>query len=520
MPSQLNKRSGAFWAGVIAVSTGVALHLPMLSFVPGKGFYVMDMGVDPGMILGMALIAIGIVLAGYGLYPDDPKPSPRHRDHVVIEARDGKLTPAHIIMLIVISLALVIDTMKPATIGFVLPGLRREYGISREMAALLPLFALTGTVVGSFLWGLLADIYGRRASILLSTIIFIATSICGAMPSFHWNLAMCFLMGASAGGMMPVAYTLLAEMVPPRQRSAMLVLVGGSGLIGGFLAASGAAALLEPTYGWRILWLQGFPTGLLLILLSRYIPESPRFLLLRGERVEFDKLVTRYDLIVRDRPVFATVGPIAIWDRRLLMLTAAMLLTAIAWSFVNFGLLLWLPTDLQAHGYDAAAASKLIAKSTLIALPTVVLASVLYSRWSSKWTLVTAILLTLVGLLGATLSSQGNIPVLRDPIPVLVVLIVGVNGLIAVLLPYAAELYPENIRGRATGLIAAGSKSGGILVQIGGLAGFIPTFGTAALVLLPPIAIAALLVGWVGHETRGRKLDDITAEDLVATAAS
>jgi MFS transporter, putative metabolite:H+ symporter len=212
----------------------------------------------------------------------------------------------------------------------------------------------------------------------------------------------------------------------------------------------------------------------------------------------------------------ATVGPATIWDRRLLTLTGAMLLTAIAWSFVNFGLLLWLPTDLQAHGYDAAAASKLIAKSTLIALPTVVLASVLYSRWSSKWTLVVSILLTLIGLLGATLSSQGTIPALRDPIPVLVVLIVGVNGLIAVLLPYAAELYPENIRGRATGLIAAGSKSGGILVQIGGLAGFIPTFGTAALVLLPPIAIAALLVGWVGHETRGRKLDDITAEELVA----
>jgi MFS transporter, putative metabolite:H+ symporter len=510
------KRRLAFWLGVLAVSAGVALHLPMLHYMPGSGLRVMDMGFDPGMVAGMVMIAAGIVLSGYGLYPDTA--GRNHRDDVNIEARDGRLTVPHVIMLIVISLALVIDTMKPATIGFVLPGLRRDYGIARETAALLPLFALTGTVVGSILWGVLADVYGRKASILLSTIIFIATSICGAMPSFHWNLAMCFVMGASAGGMMPVAYTLLAEIVPPRQRSAMLVLVGGTGLVGGYLAASATATILEPVYGWRILWLQGFPTGLLLIVLSRFIPESPRFLLLRGEKSAFDRLVARYDLVVRDRPAAIAIEPSTIWDVRFLTLTAAMLLTAMAWSFVNFGLLLWLPTDLQAHGYDAAAASRLIAKSTLIALPTIVLASILYSRWSSKWTLVGAIFLTMVGLLGATLSTSTSIPILRDPTLVLVVLIVGVNGLIAVLLPYAAEIYPESIRGRATGLIAAGSKSGGILVQIGGLAGFIPTFGTAALLLLPPIGVAALLVGWVGQETRGRKLEDITAEELTAAA--
>ncbi|MEG8052089.1 hypothetical protein QP185_00275 [Sphingomonas aerolata] len=58
------------------------------------------------------------------------------------------------------------------------------------------------------------DIYGRRVSILLSTILFVSTSICGAMPSYSWNLVMCFLMGCSAGGMLPVVYTLLAEIMP------------------------------------------------------------------------------------------------------------------------------------------------------------------------------------------------------------------------------------------------------------------------------------------------------------------
>src|SRR5687768_5622417 len=101
--------------------------------------------------------------------------------------------------------------MKPATLGLVLPGLAAEYAIALSTAALLPLVALAGTVIGSFVWGWLADAYGRRVSILLSTILFVSTSICGAMPWFELNLLMCFLMGGSAGGMLPVVYTLLAE---------------------------------------------------------------------------------------------------------------------------------------------------------------------------------------------------------------------------------------------------------------------------------------------------------------------
>ena len=60
-------------------------------------------------------------------------------------------------------------------------------------------------------------VYGRRASILLSAVMFVGTSLCGAMPSFWWNVGMCFLMGAAAGGMLPVTYALLAETMPSRQ---------------------------------------------------------------------------------------------------------------------------------------------------------------------------------------------------------------------------------------------------------------------------------------------------------------
>ena len=131
---------------------------------------------------------------------------------------------------------------------------------------------------------MIADIYGHKATILLSAVMFIGTSVCGTMPSLAWNVGMCFMMGVAAGGMLPVTYALLAEMMPNKHRGWSLVLVGGLGAVGGYFAASGCSALLQPIFGWRILWLLNLPTGLVLVLLSGFIPESAKFLIARGRR--------------------------------------------------------------------------------------------------------------------------------------------------------------------------------------------------------------------------------------------
>jgi MFS family permease len=88
---------------------------------------------------------------------------------------------------------------------------------------------------------------------------------------------MCFLMGVAAGGMLPVAYALLAEIMPARHRGWSLVLVEGIGAVGGYFAASSLSALLQPAFGWRIMWFSNLPTGLLLVGLSPLLPESARF---------------------------------------------------------------------------------------------------------------------------------------------------------------------------------------------------------------------------------------------------
>ena len=504
--SIIGERAPIFWGACAAITVGVLLHLPMLAMAHRMGNHLYGMPMDTEMWVGMAFIILGVPAAIYGALPKHRAPHGSHAG-TSFEAPDSTpLNRWHAAVLLVLTLGLVIDVMKPATLGFVLPGMRAEYGISKATVAWFPFSALVGTTVGSFVWGWLADVYGRRVSILLSTILFVSTSICGAMPLFQLNLVMCFLMGCSAGGMLPVVYTLLAEIMPPQHRSWVLVLVGGTGLIGGYLAASGAAHTFEPTFGWRVLWLQGFPTGILLLALARFIPESPRFLAERGRTVELADMQRKYGIVAKPREPVPPDAAMA--AQRHGKLTTALVITALAWSFINFGLLLWLPTDLEARGFSSSLASGIIASSALIALPTIAIAAWTYSKVSSKWTLVATIVVSLVGLMGALLPAQ----VLAWPpllIAVIAMLIIGTNGMIAVLLPYSAENYPLGIRGRATGLIAGASKFGGVTVQGFALAGFIPTLVGAAAALVAPMALSAGMVAWAGRETRGRSLREL-----------
>ena len=500
-------RSAAFWLGCVAVAIGVGLHIPMFLACADMNYQMAGMPMDPGMEFGMALIIAGTVVAAFGLLPPPGTSIAKDRDIVVETDESAPLNGQHVMLMVVLALALIIDTMKPATLGFVVPGVAKEYGLTKAAAAMLPFVALTGTVAGSLVWGVLADTFGRRASILLAAIMFVGTAICGAMPSFAWNLFMCFMMGASAGGLMPIAYTLLAETIPARHRGWALVLVGGIGLVGGYLAASTCSSLLIGHFGWRILWFLGLPTGAALIALNRYIPESPKFLILHGRHDEAEAVLQRFGSTLRevtvrqDAPAIVT-QPVKIWG-----VTAALTVCGLAWGLINFGLLLWLPADLQAKGYSAAVASRLLATSAFIALPTVAIAAFLYSRWSSKGSLIAMLVVTAAGLAGVMrLETGAHQGLFASPILPVALLIVGANGLIAVLLPYSAENYPLRSRGRGSGWVAGASKAGGLIAQGLSLAALAPPLGAAAWLMAAPVASSVLLVALFGRETRGRAL--------------
>ena len=527
----------AFATGVVLLTIGVLMHLPDFLSMKTMGYQMVGMPMSPVMLWGMAAIVSGLALSTYGLLPRwSLLRTPRSADAIGYYTRamdDAPLQWAHWWLLFVLGVALVIDVMKPATLGFVLPGMRSEYGISTRDAAYLPLFALTGTTIGSLLWGFLADRIGRRASILLAAMFFLGTSICGFMPSFGWNLFMCFVMGLSAGGMLPIVYALMAETVPARMRGWLVILHGGLATALGYLAASGLATLLEPIYTWRILWFFGLPTGLLIVLLNRWIPESPRFLLERGDEQGARDVMRRFGIDVSrragagqeppdrqapeastpvDRAGRGTRGLQALFASGLRRHTIAVLLYGLGWGLVNWGFVTFLPTILRDAGFQSSA-SALLFYAALASVPGTVLVAYLYGRWSSRLSMIAFALLTAASLgafaiFGDTLADRAPAAV----IALTAVLMLSSTAVISMLSPYAAEVYPTDSRGSGSGLAAAASKVGGmvgppvvgaLLTGSGGL--FLPAVVTAV-----PIAVAAIVLVFIGEETRARGLEHIS----------
>lgn len=515
----------AFWLGCLAVAAGVCLHLPMYVMAAPIHYHLAGMPMDPAMLVGMALIPAGVLLAAYGLLPHhaQARPHTRHSaplqfhiaDHVPLQREHWKL-------IAVLAVALTIDVMKPASIAFVMPGMAHEYAIDMSTVGYLALSALVGTAVGSLVWGRLADVFGRRAAILLSAIMFMGTAICGTMPSFNWNLAMCFMMGAAAGGMLPITFTLMAETIPARHRGWLLVALGGVGTSAGFLVASGAATLLEPIFSWRALWLLNLPTGAVIVLLSRYIPESPRFLANAGLHGEARAMLARFagpaGALVRDDTITNAPSPElrqrgSDW-RELLRgrhtrITVALIVCGLAWGLVNFGFVLWLPANLAKLGLDVRAASALMAQSALLAIPGIALVVWLYQRWSSFKSLVLFLGLTVLGLLAFAAIEVGGVHSDTVTIAATATLLIAISGAIATMIPYAAEIYPVHLRGTGSGLIAAGSKAGGVLGALLGVAGLFDSFLWSAVVIAVPMTVSGVMLWRNGIETSGQELEAI-----------
>lgn len=522
---------GAFWTGVVAVIAGVILHLPMYVEARDMGFKLAGMPLDVSMIVGMVLIVTGLAATFYGLVPRDHTELRASDVHIRVKALDEvPISKRHVALMLVMAAAVTIDVMKPATLSFVLPGMTREYGLKSPLhqagtipAALLPLAGITGTVLGSFLWGWMGDRLGRRPSILMAAMTFIATSICGSMPSFTLNMVMCFIMGLGVGGMLPIMFTIMAETIPARHRGWLLVLIGGD-VAGAYIVTSWLAAALIPTLSWRILWLIGFPTGILLILLSRWIPESPRFLLARGRIDEAAAIMERYGAVIvrepeREMDIELRAGSTfaQLFRQPFLRATLVVVLLGLGVGLVSFGFQLWIPSNLQKLGFAEGAANRLLRNSAIIGFPLNFLVAWAYGFWSSKKTLIVVVTLTALSLFGFVIAGNSVASNRFLLYALLIMPIWGISSVVAVLSAYSTEIFPTRLRSRGSGLAAGISKAGGVaIIALVVFAIAPPSIAETALIGAVPLALAAVAIAFFGPETRNRQLEEITAEQITA----
>lgn len=520
----------AFWLGVTITTVGVLLQLPSFYMARDMRYHLAGMPVTTEMAIGMVLLVIGVGITAYSLFPASRTARPELSKVSVTPLDNAPIRPAHIGLLLVIAAAITIDVMKPASFAFLAPGAAAEYGLRSPLnptadawsIGLYPLSGITGTMIGSFIWGWLGDRIGRRASILLAAIIFIATSTCGTMPEYWMNLVTCFIMGLGVGGMLPITFALLSETVPKKHRGWMMVLIG-SDIAGAYIIVSWLASTWASPehFGWRLLWLVGLPTGLILLLLNRWIPESPRFLLKQGRDEEARAVMRRYgaavvetesELIVEQD---LTRGSRQLFSGPFIGLSAAVVLLALSIGMTQYGFQQWMPSNLQRLGFSEVNASEILRNAAIIGFPFSLPIALLYGFWSSKKTII-----LVVALMGGSLSTFAllgdQVVVNRTLLYVLLVVPVwGISILNAVLAAYTAEVYPTVVRARGSGLSAGATKAGGVLILALVVAAVAaPSVRVTAALGVIPMALAVIALVVFGPETRHKQLERITAEEL------
>jgi MFS transporter, putative metabolite:H+ symporter len=304
-----------------------------------------------------------------------------------------------------------------------------------------------------------------------------------------------------------------------------MVVIGGNAA-GAYALTSWLAAALIPHYSWRIMWLIGLPTGLLLIVLNRWIPESPRYLIAAGQRAAAERIMARYGagfLSADDDRARELNAPdtdlrngfVRLFTAPFLGTSLAITIMAAGIGLVTFGFQLWIPTNLQHLGFTAVNTDYTVRNAALIGLPVTLAVAWLYGFWSTRKTITLLGVLTVVTLFwfmfaGDSLAHQHALLT-----GLLVVPLSGTGAVVAVLFAYASEVYPTRVRSLGTGHAAAMAKAGGVLI-IGVVvaAATIPSMALTALIGAIPLGIGTAIFAWRCPETIHRPLDEIAYAEM------
>ena len=179
---------------------------------------------------------------------------------------------------------------------------------------------VAGAVMGAVLFGALADRYGRRRLFFVTLGLYaVATIASGLAPDYPMFLTMRFLTGAGIGGEYAAINSAIQEFMPARLRGRVDLAVNGSFWIGAAAGAAAAVLFLDPewfapAWGWRFAFIVGGVLALGILPLRRFIPESPRWLLVRRRQGEAERIVVAIE--ARARVVDAQAAPTILLDPR------------------------------------------------------------------------------------------------------------------------------------------------------------------------------------------------------------
>lgn len=181
-------------------------------------------------------------------------------------------------------------------IGVALTGFLAEIPVTPVELGLIGASGLVGIFFGATVFGALTDKIGREKMYALDLTVLVVACALTAFVGAAWQLiALRFIIGLAIGADYPIATSLLTEFTPKKRRGYMIGLSGFAWSLGAMTAFLFGFLLINLTgeHPWRLMLGSGAVLGIIVVLLRRGIPESPRWLASKGRLDEAHAVLTK-----------------------------------------------------------------------------------------------------------------------------------------------------------------------------------------------------------------------------------
>jgi len=420
---------------------------------------------------------------------------------------------------IIVGTATFFDAFDALAIASVLPVVAPLWKLTQPQTGFLISAGFLGQLVGALLFGWLAEHHGRMTAMIWSIALFSMMSLVCAFAFDYWSLLVLrAIQGIGLGGEVPVAAVFISELAKAKGRGRFVLLYELVFPIG-LVAASLVGLWVVPRLGWQYMFAIGALPGLLALLLRRLLPESPRWLAVRGRHseaeaamayIESETLKATGEPLPPVKPVVSTLEkPASLAD---LFGPLYMRRTLVVWVMwfcaycVNYGLAIWLPTVYrtvfklpleQSLKYGLITQAVGLLGTLICALVIDHVGRRLWFAWSFA---AAAVALAALAVYQAPTAEQ-----VLTCMTIAYFFISSVN--IGVYL-YTPELYPTRVRALAVGAATAWLRFASIIgptvvgtMIASGLPAVFLTFAAVA-------GIAAAITGLFAVETKGHVLEE------------
>jgi MFS family permease len=199
----------------------------------------------------------------------------------------------------------ILDGLEVTIVGNIAPRLAEKgSGISITAAQITGLGAalyVAGACTGALVFGYLTDRYGRKKLFMITLAVYLAaTALTAFSVSAWWFFLFRFITGLGIGGEYSAINSAIDELIPSKYRGRVDLIINGTFWVGAALGALISIVVLNENFlaanvGWRAAFGLGVVFGLVILLVRRNVPESPRWLFIHGREKEAEELVAEVE---------------------------------------------------------------------------------------------------------------------------------------------------------------------------------------------------------------------------------